>query len=167
MFVNLKPERRASSVYTIDFSKEYAAGVRGLILDIDNTLVPQDAPADARSEKLIRALQEQGFRICLISNNGLQRVKSFADAVGAEFYVEHAHKPLRKAYYRALQVLSTDREHTLFIGDQLFTDVWGARRAGVRHVLVDPIDLRSDTVPIRIKRFCEKPFLRQNSAEMK
>lgn len=167
MIAHLKPGRRAPSVYEVDFSKEYADGVRGLILDIDNTLVAQDAPADERAAKLIRDLKEQGFRICLISNNGLQRVKSFADAVGADFYVEHAKKPSRKAYLRALQALSADREKTLFIGDQLFTDIWGANRAGLRHILVDPVDPHSDTVPIRLKRLLEKPFLRQNTAEVK
>ena len=167
MFANLKPDRTADSVYAIDFPKLYGEGIRGIILDIDNTLVPQDAPADGRAAALIGQLKEQGFGICLISNNGLSRVKSFADAVGADHFVEKAKKPSQKAFFRALQQLSADRKSTLFIGDQLFTDVWGAKRAGIPCVLVKPLDPKSDTVLISVKRVFEKPFLRRLFQEMK
>ena len=167
MFSNLIPEQTAESVYTVDFAALYGAGIRGIILDIDNTLVPQDAPADSRAAALIGQLKAQGFKICLISNNGLSRVKTFSDAVGADYFVEKAKKPSRKAYFRALEQLSTDRGNTVFIGDQLFTDVWGAKRAGVRCILVKPVDLKSDTVLIRIKRVFEKPFLARLDQEMK
>ncbi len=158
MFDAFRPERTADSVYSVDFSQEYASGIRGLVLDIDNTLVPQDAPADERAETLVRNLKQMGFRVCLISNNGLKRVKSFADAVGASF-IHKARKPAKKAYYRAMEALSTGPDDTLFIGDQLFTDVLGAKRAGLKHLLVQPIDPKTDTPFVRVKRIFERPFL--------
>ena len=158
MFGALRPERTAESVFSVDFSQEYAAGIRGLVLDIDNTLVPQDAPADERAAAFVGQLKSMGFRVCLISNNGLNRVKSFADTVGANF-IHKARKPAKKGFFRAMKAISTGPEDTLFIGDQLFTDVWGAKRAGLKHILVQPLDPRSDTPWVRVKRFLEKPFL--------
>lgn len=147
----LTPDRRASSVYEIDFDKEYESGIRGLIFDIDNTLVPQNAPADERAVAFTKALIEKGFSVSVISNNGADRVRSFAEAIGVE-HIPNAQKPSRRAYRKAMSLMGTDRENTLFIGDQLFTDIFGAARAHVKNILVDPLDPSADTPFIRMKR---------------
>ena len=129
MFERFFPDRYVASTYVIDFEKLYEQGFRGLIFDIDNTLVPHGAPADERAVRLFQRLKEIGFRCCLISNNQEPRVKMFNERIQVD-YVYNAHKPSTKNYYRAMEIMGTDAANTVFIGDQLFTDVWGASRPG-------------------------------------
>ena len=101
------PDRYVASTYVIDFEKLYADGVRGLIFDIDNTLVPHGAPADARAVKLFERLRAIGFRCCLISNNQEKRVKMFNEPIQVD-YVYNAHKPSTRNYIRAMEIMGTD-----------------------------------------------------------
>lgn len=157
MLERFYPDIYISSTYKIDFGKYYNAGYRGIIFDIDNTLVTHGAPADERSRKLIKNLQDMGFRILFLSNNKEPRVKMFSDAVGGK-YIFKAGKPGKKGYVQAMEMLGTNTETTLFIGDQLFTDVWGARNAGIFSVLVRPID-KKEEIQIIFKRYLEKIVL--------
>ena len=130
MFDYFFPDRYIASTYVIDFEKMYEKGVRGQIFDIDNTLVPHGAPADKRAVELFARLKKIGFRCCLISNNQEPRVKMFNEKIQVD-YIYNAHKPSTKNYRRAMEIMGTKEESTVFIGDQLFTDVWGAKRAGI------------------------------------
>ncbi len=151
---DLYPMDIAVSAYDIDYEGLYKEGYRGLIFDIDNTLVPDNAPADERSCRLISVLKNMGYKCLILSNNDLDRVKTFSDAIGAE-YIYKAAKPSVKGYRDAMDMMGTDISSTLFIGDQLFTDIWGANRAGVRNILVKPIDKR-ERLHIIFKRMLEK-----------
>lgn len=153
MFDMFFPDRYVASTYVIDFEQLYDEGFRGLIFDIDNTLVPHGAPADGRAVALFDRLKRIGFRCCLISNNQEPRVKMFNRDIQVD-YVYDAHKPSTKNYVRAMEIMETDRSNTLFIGDQLFTDVWGAKRAGIRNILVKPIHPKEE-IQIVIKRRLE------------
>ena len=157
MFKTFYPDQYLASTYVIDFEKLYEEGVRGLIFDIDNTLVPHGAPADERAVRLFQRLKDIGFRCCLISNNQEKRVKMFNEPIQVD-YVYNAHKPSVKNYIRAMEIMGTDRENTVFIGDQLFTDVWGAKRAGIPNILVKPIHPREE-IQIVLKRYLEKIVL--------
>ena len=157
MFDRFFPDRYVASTYVIDCEKLYEEGVRGLIFDIDNTLVPHGAPADERAVRLFARLKDIGFRCCLISNNQEKRVKTFNEPIQVD-YVYNAHKPSVKNYLRAMEIMGTDRESTVFIGDQLFTDVWGAKRAGIPSILVKPIHPREE-IQIVLKRYLEKIVL--------
>ena len=86
------PDRREKSAYTIDYADLYQKGYRGVIFDIDNTLVPHGAPATKEAAAFFASLRETGFSTCLLSNNQKPRVAPFADAVGS-IYIENAHKP--------------------------------------------------------------------------
>ena len=154
MIRQLYPRECADSAYDIDYEGLYGSGYRGIIYDIDNTLVPDNAPADDRSRDLIRRLKAMGFACLVLSNNDLDRVKSFADDVGAQ-YIYKAGKPSRTGYMEAMRMLGTDRKTTIFVGDQLFTDICGANRSGLRNILVRPIDKRERT-HIIFKRMLEK-----------
>lgn len=151
------PDCYISSTYQIDFRKYYQMGYRGIIFDIDNTLVEHGAPADARSIELIKQLKELGFEILFLSNNKEPRVKMFNDAVHAQ-YIYKAGKPGRTGYLNAMERLHTNRETTLFVGDQIFTDVWGAKRIGIYSILVQPIDPKEE-IQIVLKRILEKIVL--------
>ncbi len=153
MFDYFFPDRYVVSTYVIEFEKLYEEGIRGLIFDIDNTLVPHGAPADDRAKELFLRLKTIGLQTCLISNNQEPRVKPFADVVGSA-YVYDAHKPSTKNYIKAMEMMGTDKESTVFIGDQLFTDVWGAKRAGIPNILVKPIHPKEE-IQIVLKRRLE------------
>lgn len=157
MFQCFYPDKYLDSTYEIDFKKEYDNGVRGVIFDVDNTLVPHGAPADERSLALFRTLEELGIRTLLLSNNKEPRVKSFSDAVGS-MYIYKAGKPSPVNYKKAMEKMGTDTTSTLFVGDQLFTDVWGANRAGIRSYLVKPIHPKEE-IQIVLKRYLEKIVL--------
>ena len=113
--------------YEIDFEKLYQDGYRGLIFDIDNTLVRHGEPADERAVALFKRLKKIGFDCCLLSNNQYERVSSFNKEVQVHF-IEDAHKPSTKNYIKAMELMKTDRSNTIFVGDQLFTDVYGSKK---------------------------------------
>lgn len=147
------PNVRKNSVYEIDFQALYSAGYRGLLFDIDNTLVGHGDPADERAVRLFKTLHETGFKTCLISNNKEGRVKSFADAVES-FYVYKANKPSGAGYEKGCRIMGVSKEQALFIGDQLFTDIWGANRAGIRSILVKRLYFHEEP-QIHLKRILE------------
>ena len=73
-------------------------------------------------------------------------------------YVYNAHKPATKNYKKAMEIMGTDETNSVFIGDQLFTDVWGAKRAGISNILVKPIHPKEE-IQIVLKRYLEKIVL--------
>lgn len=155
MFNKFFPDEYMASTYVISFEKLYKEGYRGVIFDIDNTLVPHGAPADERAKKLFARLEKIGFQSCLLSNNQEPRVKMFNQDIQTN-YIYNAHKPSTKNYVKAMEKMGTDKENTLFVGDQLFTDVWGAKRAGIRNILVKPIH------PKRGNPGCFEAIFREN-----
>ena len=157
MFDRFFPDRYVASTYVIDFEKLYEEGYRGLIFDIDNTLVPHGAPADARAIALFNRLKKIGFKCCLISNNQEPRVKMFNEPIQVD-YVYNAHKPSTKNYRKAMEIMGTDETNSVFIGDQLFTDVWGANRTGLYAILVKPINPKEE-IQIVLKRYLEAVVL--------
>lgn len=157
MFSCFFPDECVESTYRINFEKLYEEGYRGLIFDIDNTLVPHGAPADERAIALFRRLKAIGFSCCLLSNNQFERVDSFNRKVQV-YFIEDAHKPSTKNYEKAMKLMHTDKSNTIFIGDQLFTDVFGAKRTGIRNILVQPIHPKEE-IQIVLKRYLEKIVL--------
>ena len=151
------PSEYVDSVYRIDFEHLHKQGYRGVIFDIDNTLVPHGAPADAQAEQLFAHLKKLGFRCCLLSNNKEPRVRMFNRTIRAE-YIFKAHKPRTANYKKAMQLLKTTKDNNLFVGDQIFTDIWGANLTGIRTILVKPINPKEE-IQIVLKRYPEKLVL--------
>ena len=147
------PDHYLDSAYEIDYEQLYRKGYRVVIFDIDNTLVPHGAPADGRSIALFCRLKEIGFETVLLSNNKEPRVKSFHEKVHSR-YIHKAGKPAVRSYLKAMELMGTVPETTMFVGDQLFTDVWGAKKAGIRSWLVKPIHPREE-IQIVLKRRLE------------
>ena len=151
------PERVAKSAFAIPYEQLYEEGIRGIVFDIDNTLTLPDAPADEACRELFRRLGDIGLKACIVSNNRGPRVKSFAADVGADF-VPKALKPRRYGYRRAMELMGTVPENTVSVGDQLFTDIWGANRIGMHSILTKPL-VFLDEPQIMLKRLVEAPFL--------
>ena len=153
----LYPKEYVESTYEIDFEELYKKGYKGVIFDIDNTLVPHGAPADDRAIAFFKKMHEIGYATLMLSNNKEPRVKMFCDAVNAP-YIFKGGKPKTEGYYKAMEIMETTAENTLFVGDQIFTDVWGANRAGIYSFLVKPIHPKEE-IQIVLKRYLEKIVL--------
>ena len=151
------PSEFYESTYSIDFQRYYEMGYRGILFDIDNTLVMHDYPSDEKAINLMERLKKIGFKICLVSNNREERVRTFNDYLKVE-YIYKANKPLSKGYKKAMEKIGTTTENTIFVGDQIFTDIWGANNAGIHSILVKPIN-RKEEIQIVLKRLIEKPVL--------
>lgn len=147
------PDHEIGSSYEIDYETLYQSGKRAVIFDIDNTLVPHGAPADDRAIALFSRLHSLGYRTLLLSNNKEPRVKSFCEAVGSN-YIFKAGKPGIKGYRKAMERLGSTPKTTLFVGDQLFTDIWGAKKSGIETYLVHPIHPKEE-IQIVLKRRLE------------
>ena len=158
MLERFYPDRMADSAYGIDYEELYGRGYRGIIYDVDNTLVEHGAPATKRAVELFERLHGIGFSVVLLSNNREPRVKSFAEDVRYADYIFKAGKPSARGYREAMRRMGTDERNTLFVGDQLFTDVWGAKNAGIYSILVKPIHPKEE-IQIVLKRQLEKIVL--------
>lgn len=157
MFELFFPDEIKKSVYQINFRKLYSEGYRGIIFDIDNTLVEHGADASKRAKRLFIQLKEIGFSACLLSNNKKERVDRFNQEIHI-YSIFKAGKPKKKGYLKALELMGTTKTDTIFIGDQLFTDVWGAKRIGIRNILVNPINQKEE-IQIVLKRYLERIVL--------
>lgn len=159
MFQKFYPDHYMDSSYAIDYEDLYRMGYRGLLFDIDNTLVEHGADANEQVAELFERLKKIGFKICLMSNNKEKRVAKFNEVAKVD-YIYNAHKPSRKAYIHAMEKMHTNVNNTVFIGDQLFTDVWGAKRMGIRNYLVKQIGPKEE-IQIVLKRYLEKIVLHE------
>ena len=158
MFNIFCPDEYYDSTYSINFESLYKEGYRGVIFDIDNTLVPHGAPADERSIALFERLKAIGFDAVLLSNNKEARVAMFNEPIGVHM-IWKANKPSPVKYREAMALMGTDESSTIFVGDQLFTDVWGAKNANIRSFLVKPMNPQEE-IQIVLKRKLEAVVLR-------
>ncbi len=151
----LFPKEYVKSIFEINYTALSLKKIKGLIFDIDNTLVPFDV--ERPTEKIIehfKNLTEMGFKLCLVSNNKEQRVKLFSEPL-ALTAVHKARKPRRGGIKKALSMLGTSPEETAIIGDQIFTDVFSGNRTGLYTILVEPVSLK-DELTVKIKRAPER-----------
>ncbi|AGA69885.1 HAD phosphatase subfamily IIIA [Desulfitobacterium dichloroeliminans LMG P-21439] len=140
MFDLFRPTFQADSLDSISMDLLERDGIRGLILDLDNTMTPwNDVEVGPKVEAWFKKLQEAGIKACVVSNNKRkQRVAVVADRLGIPF-VFRATKPRRKAFRAGMNILGTGTTDTAVIGDQLFTDILGGNRMGLYTILVLPI----------------------------
>ena len=157
MFQCFYPGKMEDSSYVIPYEDWKKMGIQGIIYDIDNTLVPHGHPATDKSIEFFEKLRKIGLDTCLISNNQEPRVEPFAYAVKSK-YIFDAHKPSTRNYKKAMELMNTDVESTIFVGDQIFTDVYGANRTGIQSVMVKKID-KKEEIQIVLKRIPEKFIL--------
>ncbi len=133
-------------------------GITLLLADLDNTLVPYKVPEPTQTLKQWKEeLAAGGVELFLLSNSRKPgRPKRFADALGIDF-VGHAGKPKRGGFRTAMERTGRTPEQTAIVGDQIFTDILGGRRAGITALLVRPIRLAGN--PGRyIRYWVETPF---------
>lgn len=133
-------------------------GIKGILLDVDNTLEPYENPKP--TEKVIKwfaSLKENGISAALVSNNDKARIDEFNKELGLVAYCKVS-KPSKKYLVKAMQDIGTTKDNTIMMGDQVFTDVWAAHNAGIPGILVPPIRDKRNLLT-RVKRLLEKPIL--------
>jgi HAD superfamily phosphatase (TIGR01668 family) len=157
----LRPNHFARRLPDISLDDLAAAGVRGVIVDLDNTLVAytENEPTRERLAWIAEA-KARGFALVMLSNNFTDRVRRVGELLDIPT-VPNALKPLPHGFVSALGILGTPRHATIVVGDQLFTDVLGARLLGLRSILLEPIADR-DFMLTRVLRLCERAVLRNS-----
>lgn len=157
MFKKFYPYAYVDSVFVIDYEKLYALGYRGLIFDIDNTLVHHGDDSTPEVDALFLRLHSLGFKTVLLSNNSEERIKSFIKNIDTQ-YIEDAKKPETSGYLKAVKMMGLKKEEVIFIGDQLFTDILGANKCGLASILVKFIRIDMNA-PIGKRRHVEHVIL--------
>ncbi|MBY6035403.1 YqeG family HAD IIIA-type phosphatase [Fictibacillus nanhaiensis] len=158
MLKHFLPDQHVQNILDITPEMLVERRVKGIITDLDNTLVEWDRPeATPELIKWFTSIKEKGILITIVSNNTQHRVKSFSDPVGIPF-IYSARKPMNKAFKRALLDMKLKNEEVVVIGDQLLTDVLGGNRLGLHTILVVPV-ASSDGFWTRFNRKLERIIL--------
>src|SRR5574344_1053805 len=147
MLSNFVPDIYQKSIYDINYNKLKKIGVRCLIFDLDNTLVPITVKEPTKK------LKDLKFKIIIVSNSPKKRVTPFKDGLGIDSAC-FSFKPLKKKYKRILRIYSYKDSEIACIGDQLLTDIWGANRMDFISILVNPIGT-TDFALTKVTRFVE------------
>lgn len=152
------PYEYVKSVFDIDYDKLYALGYRGVIFDIDNTLVHHGENSTPEVDELFRQIHSVGLKTLLLSNNNTERIERFLRNIDS-LYISDADKPKADNYYKAVSMLGLEQNEVVFVGDQLFTDIYGANKCGIANILVKFLQYETET-KIGKKRTLEKYILK-------
>lgn len=159
MFERLLPDQIVNSIYEIDLDALKNLNIKGIITDLDNTLVSaKTALATPELTAWLDDVQRAGFRVVIVSNNNQTRVSRFAKPLDIPF-VHAARKPARRAFRQALHQLELAPDQAVVVGDQMMTDVLGGRRMGMHTILVSALAPSEEGFATRINRLIEKIVL--------
>ena len=160
MFNRLMPDYEFKSYEDITPDFLLGIGCRFLIADIDNTLAPYEQPLpDEANLKWFGDLAGSGIRVALVSNNGQKRVELFSRGLDIPAFW-NCRKPSRRFIRTAMNALGADTASTVYLGDQIFTDVYAAKRSGIRAIKIPPIRDKK-TLFFKFKRLLERPVMRR------
>jgi hypothetical protein len=135
----LIPRLQVATIYDIDMDGLMAAGIRGIVTDLDNTLVgARDPHATPELIDWLETVKRRGLQVVIVSNNHHARVSAFASPLSLPF-IHSARKPTNAAFRKALSIMKLKPEQVCVIGDQMMTDVLGGNRMGLYTILVKPI----------------------------
>lgn len=158
MLDKLRPKLYVDSIYHIDFNKLIKKGIKGIIIDLDNTITEWDNPfLSAEACKWFNKIKDAGFKVCIASNNSESRVIKAVESLGIP-YVAKANKPRRGAFRKAMHMMDTKSTETAVVGDQIFTDVLGGNRLNLFTILVVPINTK-EFIGTRLVRIIERKVL--------
>jgi len=155
---NFYPFEYVDSVFDIDYKKLYNKGYRGIIFDIDNTLVPHGKPSTREIDELFISIQNIGFKTFLLSDNGKSRIDEFLKNIDSP-YIDNADKPHIENFNKAIEILDLNKNQVVYIGDQIFKDIYGANKSGIDNILVKFIGWETET-KIGVRRRLEKVILK-------
>jgi uncharacterized protein len=158
MLKRFLPDEHVKSVFEINIDKLMEKGIKGIITDLDNTLVEWDRP-DATPElrDWFQSIQAKGINVTIVSNNSEDRVKKFSDPLGIAF-IPSARKPLGSSFRKAMLDMKLRNDEVVVIGDQLLTDVLGGNSQKLHTILVVPV-AQTDGVFTKVNRYLERRIL--------
>lgn len=162
----LYPKFYLNSVKDIDVEFVKKNNIKGLLLDVDNTLIDIDRNLLDGTVEWCQTLKQNGIKICILSNTSKkEKAENVANALNIP-YINFAKKPFRKGFYRGQKKLEIKNNNEIaVVGDQIFTDVIGANKVNMISILVKPV-CEKDLWYTRIKRPLErviiKKFLKQS-----
>ena len=152
------PEIAVKHVMDIDCDLLRRFGVKGLVLDVDNTLTTHGHPEPSQGvTEWLEQMKRAGIQLMILSNNTTERVQPFAKKLGLDF-ISRACKPIPVGLNKAVKKLGLKKNQVALVGDQIYTDILGANLGGTRSILVEPF-LPEDGILFRIKRKLEQPWL--------
>lgn len=152
------PNEYVQSIFQIDIDKLAASGVKGIITDLDNTLVGWDVETPTDEVRAwFKKANELGITITIVSNNNEQRVGSFSQSLDVDFIFK-ARKPMGKAFIKATNHMKLKPEQIVVIGDQMLTDVFGGKRRGLFTIMVVPVK-QTDGLITKFNRIIERRLL--------
>lgn len=152
------PNEHVKSIFEIKPEVLKERGIKGVITDLDNTLVAWDMKeATPEVYEWFQRMKKADIKVMIISNNNQERVEVFSEPLGAPF-VYRARKPLPLAFMQAARNMELSKEEMVVIGDQIMTDVLGGNMAGFYTILVVPI-VETDGKITKINRKMERIIL--------
>ncbi|MCT2343233.1 MULTISPECIES: YqeG family HAD IIIA-type phosphatase [Niallia] len=158
MLNNFLPDQFVKNIFEITPELLKEKGVKGIITDLDNTLVEWDRPlATPQILEWFEDMKKNNIKVTIVSNNKEGRVKSFSDPLNIPF-IFAARKPMGRAFRRALKEMELSKTEAVVIGDQLLTDVLGGNRSGFHTILVVPV-AQTDGFATRLNRKIERRIL--------
>ena len=158
MLKHFLPDQHVKSIFEIQPESLKEKGVKGIITDLDNTLVEWDRPnATPKLIEWFDNMRRHEILVTIVSNNNEKRVRAFSDPLQIPFIFQ-ARKPMTRAFNKALKQMGLRKEETVVIGDQLLTDVLGGNRSGFHTVLVVPV-AQTDGFVTRFNRKVERRIL--------
>lgn len=155
----LAPRQFLDHIFFLDLVALQERGIRGIIVDLDNTLVAWNRGGAAPGEVAdwLATVRQRGFEACILSNNYPERVAAFSDRLPVPA-IHRAGKPRRGGFRRAMELMGTTPAETAVVGDQVFTDILGGNRLGLHTILVVPIS-KKEFVGTRLVRQIERILL--------
>ena len=154
------PKEYLNSVKDISIELLNKNNIKGLILDVDNTLISLDKKMPAGIVEWVKNIKAKGIKICILSNsNKIDKVEAVAKLIETP-YIFFGKKPLKSGFLRAQNILKIKAENIAVVGDQIFTDVIGANRCNMFSILVKPIE-EKDYLITKIKRPLEKMIIKK------
>lgn len=154
------PKEYLSSVKDIKLEFLNKNNIKGLILDVDNTLINLNRKMPAGISDWVRNLKANGIKICILSNsNKIDKVEAVAKMIDVP-YIFFGKKPLKSGFLRAKDILKLPNENIAVVGDQIFTDVIGANRCNMFSILVKPIE-EKDYLITKLKRPLEQLIIKK------
>lgn len=156
----LKPTYFYETLEQIPFDLLKKENIKGIIIDVDNTLVDMTSVLSTKRYEWIKNAKKQGFLICILSNTLHEsKVRKMMDKLGING-MYFAMKPFLRGFKTALSILGLEKQEVIMIGDQLFTDIYGANRFGIKSILLDPIS-KLEGPFTKIKRPIEKIYIKK------
>lgn len=152
------PNDYVQSVFQIDIEKLANSGFKGIITDLDNTLVGWDVKTPTKEiQEWFKKANDLGLTITIVSNNSEKRVSGFSKDLDVDFIFK-ARKPMGRAFKKAIQHMNIKPEETVVIGDQMLTDVLGGNNNGLYTIMVVPVK-KTDGFLTRLNRVIERRLL--------